>query len=219
MCQKRTDRKGPEIATILDGSGCSSDLSEPGTIVVFQKQGCSFEAVREMGFTIHHCVDLKDLRHKVAELLEFMGSCRILVARSVHGALYFELEKAGISTWEISGRPEDFLGQVWNDEEHNLSGAEPVFVADIPAPEQKSPGYFFISIREVQVNRPEISSKQVLQQFVQQGAFTELEIVCDHVPPWIEVEALRRGYELVKESIASHEQKVIIRNLAGGGCC
>ena len=155
-------------------------------------------------------------------LLNYWNSwadCRIFAARSVHGVLYFELEKAGISTWEVSGRPENFLGQVWKDEVMDKAKPEPAAGFDIPVPEQRSPGYFFVSIREVQANCPEVSSKQVLQQFVQQGGFTELEIVCDHVPPWIEVEAERRGYVLAKEWIAPHEQKVILRNIAGGGCC
>jgi Fe-only nitrogenase accessory protein AnfO len=210
MCQKRTDRKGPEIATILDGSGCSSDLSEPGTIVVFQKQGCSFEAVREMEFAIHQCVDLRDLRQKVAELLEFMGNCRIFVARSVHGALYFELEKAGISTWEVSGRPEDFLGQVWNDDETDKVTSEPAAGFDIPVPEQRAPGYFYISIKDIQGKRPEVSSKQVLREFIRSGSFSVIEIICDHVPPWIEMEAECGSFMVSSEQVGKNATRVMV---------
>ncbi len=219
MCQKRLERVGPEIAAILGEDGCSTTLSEPGTVVVFHRQGCSFEPAREMVFALDQSKGLKELRLKMAELNEFLGSCRIFVARSASGALYFELEKAGVSVWERSGIPGDFLEQVWLDEEKDMVQTGTPTGIDIPVPEQRSPGYFFVSIREVQGNRPEVSSKQVLQQFMQQGGFTELEIVCDHVPPWIEVEAERRGYVLAKEWIAPHEQKVIIRNIAGGGCC
>ena len=89
---------------------------------------------------------------------------------------------------------------------------------DIPAPLEITPGCFAISIREIQGKRPELSSKQVLRQFVLQGAFTELEITCDHVPPWIEMEAERCGYDLVSERTGFNDLKVVLRKSAGG-CC
>ncbi len=171
-----------------------------------------------MALALDQCGDLREMRLKVAELLEFMGNCRILVARSAHGALYFELEKAGISVWEISGRPDDFLGQVWNDEEKEPERTAQAVGFDIPVPEQRAPGYFFVSIRDIQGKRPEVSSKQVLMEFIRRGGFSVLEVICDHVPPWIEVEASQRGYILATECIAPHEQKVTIRNGAGGAC-
>jgi hypothetical protein len=64
-----------------------------------------------------------------------------------------------------------------------------------------------------------VSSKQVLQQFVHGGGFTELEIICDHVPPWIEVEAERCGYEIVREKTAQNEMKVILSKSSASGCC
>ena len=98
------DSRGPEIAAILGKNGCSSTLSEPGTVVVYQRQGCSFEPVREMAFALDQEKGLKELRAKMAELIVFLNGCKIFVARSASGALYFELEKAGFSVWEISGK-------------------------------------------------------------------------------------------------------------------
>jgi hypothetical protein len=172
-----------------------------------------------MAFALDPCEDLREMRRKVTGLLKFMGNCRILVAKSAHGALYFELEKAGTRVWEISGRPEDFLGQVLNEEEKDPEGTAPAAGSDIPVPEQRAPGYFFVSIRDIQGKRPEFSSKQVLMEFIQRGSFSVLEIICDHVPPWIEVEASQRGYILATQCIAPHEQKIIIRNSVSGGRC
>ena len=59
------------------------------------------------------------------------------------------------------------------------------------------------------------SSKQVLQQFIQSGGFLVLEIVCSHVPPWIEVEAERRGYTLETEQIEKDSVKVRLTTNAG----
>jgi hypothetical protein len=73
---------------------------------------------------------------------------------------------------------------------------------------EKSPGTFIISIKEVQGKRPDISSKQVLQQFIQRGGFLVLDITCTHVPPWIEVEAEHRGYTLETEQVDKETVKV-----------
>jgi hypothetical protein len=125
---------GPEIAAILGRGGCSSTLSEPGTVVVYRQQGCSFEPVREMTFALDQDKGLKELRAKMAELIEFLNGCKIFVARSASGALYFELEKAGFSVWEISGKPADFLAIILEDEEKKRAAAQVVGITGIPAP-------------------------------------------------------------------------------------
>jgi len=55
----------------------------------------------------------------------------------------------------------------------------------------------------------------VLQQFVQSGGFLVLDIVCSHVPPWIKVEAERRGYTLETEQIDKDSVKVRLTTNTG----
>lgn len=219
MCQKRQAGRGPEIAAILGKDGCSSTLSDPGTVVVYQRQGCTFEPVREMPFALDQNKGLKELRAKMAELIEFLNGCKIFVAQSASGALYFELEKAGFSVWEISGKPVDFLAIIQDDEEKERVAAEAVAVTGIPAPAERSPGSFFISIKEIQGKSPAISSKQVLQQFIREGQFRELEIICDHVPPWIEMDAACRGFLLRSEKLGPSECSVRLTKTSGSCGC
>ena len=208
MCQKRQASRGPEIAAILGKDGCSGTLSEPGTVVVYQRQGCSFEPVRDMAFALDQDKGLKELRAKMAELIPFLKGCKIFVARSASGALYFELEKADFSVWEISGKPADFLAIIVEDEEKERVSAQAVGVTGITAPAERAPGSFFISIKEIQGRYPAISSKQVLQQFIREGQFSELEVICDHMPPWIEMDAVCRGYSLHSEKLGPNECSV-----------
>jgi Fe-only nitrogenase accessory protein AnfO len=209
---------GPEIATILGKDRCSSTLSEPGTVVVFQRQGGSFEPVREMAFALDPEIGLKELRLKMAELLQFLNGCKIFTAHSASGALYFELEKAGISIWEISGRPENFLAIVLEDEEKEQAAAQVPVLKGIPAPVEVSPGCFFISIKEIQGKSPEITSKQVLQQFISQGHYRELEIICDHVPPWIEMESACRGFSFGTEILGPNQIRVRLTRTSAERC-
>lgn len=210
-----------EIAVLLGSDGRTVPLSEPGTLVVFRRERKGWLWNREQPVALDPAAGLAGLRRTVAAMTGFLGTCRALVAKSASGALFFELEKARCSVWEIAGAPEEFLDQVWRDEQEERETASPVQpgVPDIPAPLEISPGRFSISIKEIQGKRPELSSKQVLRTFVRGGAFAELEIICDHIPPWIEADAAQLGYNLTSERTAMNEITVLLRNPATGGCC
>ena len=201
-----------EIAVILGDDGSSSSLNEPGTIVVFARTEGTWKKDREMPLVLDPAKGIKDMREKMAELIGFLGPCRIVVTTSASGAPYFELERARCVIWEISGKPQEFLNQVWAEEEKESAKEQsPALVtgtSKIPVPQEKTPGTFCISIKEVQGKRPDISSKQVLQQFIQRGGFLVLDITCTHVPPWIEVEAEHRGYTLETEQVDKETVKV-----------
>jgi Fe-only nitrogenase accessory protein AnfO len=209
----------PEIGVFTGSDGRTMPLSEPCTVVVYHRVRGTWLAERRLMFSLDADDGLIGLRTKTGELILFLGECRTLVAQSASGALFFGLEKAGFSVYEIAGSPSEFLNTVWKEEKEEQEAKTPLPAgADIPAPIEIAPGKFYISIREIQGNRPEVSSKQVLRSFVQEGAFAELEIVCDHVPPWIEVDAERLGYEIVSERTGVHDLKVLLRRPAGG-CC
>lgn len=204
-----------EIAVILGDDGTTARLGDPGTLVVFGRSAGTWSRVREMPVVLDPSQGLKGMRTAAAGIAAFLRDCRVVVTRSASGALYFELEKAGCTLWEIAGKPVEFLDSVWTDEEKANIPVKKPEAAAIPGPVEKTPGNFFISIKEVQGKRPDISSKQVLQQFVQSGGFLVLDIVCSHVPPWIEVEAERRGYTLETEQIDKDSVKVRLTTNTG----
>jgi Fe-only nitrogenase accessory protein AnfO len=208
-----------EIAVITGSDGRTVPLSEPGTVVVYRRERERWLMERRLPFALDADAGLAGLRQRTGELTRFLGGCRILAAQSASGALFFGLEKAGCQVYEIAGSPSEFLDTVWLEAKEEQEAQAPLpDGSDIPAPLEVAPGKYYISIREIQGNRPEVSSKQVLRPFVQNGAFSELEIVCDHVPPWIEVDAERLGYEISSERTGLHDLKVLIRRRAGG-CC
>jgi Fe-only nitrogenase accessory protein AnfO len=204
-----------EIAAMVGADGNSSVLNEPGTVVVYRRAGNLWEVDREMMLSLDQSGGLREMRRKMGDVISFLNGCTIFVARTASGALYFELEKAGCSVWEISGKPADFLDIVLEDEEKEKVAADAKASAAMPAPQEKTPGSYFISLKEVQGKRPELTSKQILQQFVTEGHFDVLEMLCDHVPPWIEMEAVKRGYTLDTEQTGPHEVMVrLMKNAA-----
>lgn len=209
----------PEIAVMTGSDGMTVPVNEPGTVIVFRRVRGQWQGDREFPFSLEKTGDMAGLRLAMMDLVAFLGGCRTFVAKSASGAVFFELEKARCAVFELPGRQEEFLDSVWREAKEEQDAAAPLPAgADIPVPLEITPGCFAISIKEIQGKRPELSSKQVLRQFVRQGAFTELEITCDHVPPWIEVEAEQCGYDLVSERTGFNEVKVLLRRPAGG-CC
>ncbi len=207
-----------EIAVMTDGNGRTIPLSEPGTVVVFRRNRGVWHCDRALPFAIDEENGLLGLRRKMTELVAFLGDCRAFVAESASGAAFFELEKARCPVWEIAGTPDGFLDEVWRELQVGEDSAPPAQGAGIPAPIEMSSGKFTISIREIQGKRPEVSSKQVLRQFVRRGEFAELEIICDHVPPWIEMDAECMGFSLATERTGPDEVLIRLTRARGGPC-
>jgi len=209
-----------EIAVMTGTSQKTVPLNEPGNVVVFRRNRGVWQADRTLPFELDEKNGLSGLRRRMTDLITFLGSCRSFVAASASGAAFFELEKARCQVWEISGSPEEFLDTVWREAKEEQEASAPVASgAGIPAPVETGPGKFTISIKDIQGKRPEVSSKQVLQQFIRRGGFTELAITCDHLPPWIEVEAERLGISVETGYGAPHEVLVVLRKPREGACC
>jgi Fe-only nitrogenase accessory protein AnfO len=210
-----------EIAVMTGADGYTVPLNELGTVVVFRRERGTWKTDRSLPFVLNEEDGLSGLRRKMAELIAFLGDCRAVVASSASGAAFFELEKARCPVWEISGRPDGFLDDVWGElQVEETALAPPAQGAGVPAPREKAPGKYVISIKEIQGMRPEVSSKQVLRQFVRRGEFAELEILCDHVPPWIEMDAECLGLSLETERTRPDEVLVRLTRTPGGcsGC-
>jgi Fe-only nitrogenase accessory protein AnfO len=194
-----------EIAVFIGADGTSASLDEPGKIVVYRRAQGSWEPDRERDFSIGRAGGMRELRQKMSEVLQFLGGCRVFVARSAAGVPYLELEKAGHSVWEFGGRPAGFLEHVWAEEERERAAEQTPAAAELPVPEETSPGNFLVNIRDIQGNSADLTSKQVLRPFIAGGGFRSLAILCSHVPPWIEVEALHRGLGFETEQQGRHE--------------
>ena len=204
-----------EIAVFLGLDGSSASLDEPGRVVVFRRAQGSWQVNREKELSMCQAKGMRELRMKMAEMLQLMDGCRIFVARSASGIPFFELEKAGCSVWEYQGHPSGFLERVWDKEEKDKAIEKTPASPGIPAPEEKTPGNFYISLVDVQRNDAEVSSKQILQRFIRQGRFRTLEISCSHIPPWIEAESMGMGLSYSVEQLSLNELRVRLKK---SGC-
>jgi len=177
-----------DIAVCIDGKGVTSSLYDGSTLVIYQKKQGLWQVSREKAISLDKQGGMAGLRRQMAEVILFLGECRIFVGQAVVGVPYFELEKMQCSIWEFEGTPSTFLDYVLAQEENKLANVQPKGGSMMPELVERENGDFYISIKEVQENGSGMTSKQVLMPILQQGKFYSLEIHCNHVPPWLEVE-------------------------------
>lgn len=177
-----------EIAVCIGENGATSPIYDASTIVVYQQEQGSWQLIREQKISLNREGGLAGLRKQMADIILFLGDCKIFVGGTVVGVPYFELEKLQCSIWEFEGAPSAFLDYVLAQEEHKLVTKEVAPSLKIPVPVERENGDFYISIKEVQENGNGITSKQVLLPVLGKGNFYSLEILCNHIPPWLEAE-------------------------------
>lgn len=199
-----------EVAVLLGETGETVSIYEPGHVVVFRKMNGNWEATKKGDIFLSKSLGLNGLRKKMTETLDFLEKCRVFTARSITGVPYYELEKAGCSVWEFEGRPETFLDYIVEKEEEERFQAGAKQAAIPPTPVETSNGCFSISLKEIQANSTGFTSKQVLLPFLKKGKFYSLEVVCNHVPPWLEAELAGGNFSVHIKKISKDELRVII---------
>ncbi|GAB6178737.1 hypothetical protein JCM14036_00560 [Desulfotomaculum defluvii] len=199
-----------QIAVCIGYNGQITDLYQNSKVIVYQRNQNLWQKVREKTFSMGDNFDIKALREMMAELIDFLGTCKTFVGRKVTGIPYFTLEKYGCSIWEFEGNPLDFLDYILDKEEEEQRKPSVQNSISLPTPVEFFSGCYRISIKEIQENNLGVTSKQVLLPFMRQGKYYSLEIICNHVPPWLENEILLNQLERRTEVIGQNEVKIAI---------
>ncbi|AEG60781.1 Fe-only nitrogenase accessory AnfO family protein [Desulforamulus ruminis] len=199
-----------EIAIHMGRNGKAATLYERGKTVIYKRTQGIWTLQQEKDFFLQQGQDVPAMRRQMEELIQFLGDCKILITSAMNGIPYYELEKAGCKIWECSGSPRELLDHVWEKEQQRiLTKNNPV--ASMPIPENLGNGCFRISIKGVQGCGAGVSSKQVLLPFLRQVPFGQLEVLCSHIPPWVEAETVARDLTCATERLGPDEYKLILR--------
>ncbi len=102
---------------------------------------------------------------------------------------------------EISGAPETFLEELSECVKHQRTGSE--VPMEHNAIFELRPGFFHTDLREVMKGNTSYNSKQILLPFIKKRKFGSLEIICDHVPKWLENEQTELNIKLSVEKYKS----------------
>lgn len=177
-----------DIAVFIGGDGTTAGLEEPGKVVVYRRQQGKWRIINALVFQLERSGGMPEVRRQAAYIIEWLGQCRVFVAQTVTGLLYKELEQAGFSIWEFDGRPADFLEYIIVQEELAVRHPEPDKPVG-PVIEETGPGCFRVSLQDIQQSGSGLTSKQILQPLLA-GNYYLVEVLCNHIPPWLEAEQL-----------------------------
>lgn len=203
-----------DIAVFLGEKGETVEMGEAGKIVVYHRERGVWHITQEQRLFPEGRCNLTEVRRQMREILGFLGECKVFVASAVTGVYYYELEKAEVSVWEFSGSPQAFLDYIaTNEENQHMAEIPPQNI--VPIPSEIADGRYYVSIKEIQENNSSITSKQVLQPFLRRGKFYSLEILCNHIPPWLENELVSSNLTSEVTRINNKEIKVVIM----AACC
>jgi Fe-only nitrogenase accessory protein AnfO len=212
-----------EIAVFVDSDGNTAKLTERGKIVVFVRKRGKWHIAREKEFTLKNIRGMIGLRTKMEELLNFMSDCKVFVGFGISGIPYFILDKVKCSIWEWEGKPFEFLDYILQKEEeahvrkhqaaHDVSkNKDSSKNKDVQKPcfVEVSPGNYSIFLKEIQESNTAMTTKQVLLPFIRRGKFNSIEMICNHIPQWLEGEARLSGLSLNVSALEANKVKVVI---------
>jgi hypothetical protein len=129
-----------------------------------------------------HTNNAQTLRDVIREL-NTRFECRVIVSRKIVGVAYQMLNQSGFEIFEAEAITDDLMDGIMDD----ILSAQAA--QDDPPQQPYSPqndGNYFLDLVRLQKAFPEVSSKRALMSFMQNAAFLSLELVCDHLPPWME---------------------------------
>ncbi len=185
----------PKISVIMKDALGVASLSMPITIVVFEKKNALWFEKDRHYVNVEAGGGLGAMRLEIAKLIGSLGDCRIAAGSDITGVLYRELDRHGFSIFEIEDcSPETLDGILCDIDEANLFAGN---LHDTPTKpvETETPGIYHLDLMRLQRDFPEMTSKEALREFLDTTPFYELRLVCQHIPPWLEI----APYEITSE--------------------
>ncbi len=176
-----------QIAVVLSPQGEPSLLNEDCVVKVFTKQGARWAAERQLPVQLATGDAPAVVRDKLKGLILALGGCKVIAGSSISGLAYNILTRMGFYIFEISKVTEDVLDGIAEDVRTEGTPKEVPPVRPFPS-ETETAGVYWLDLIALQTVSPGISSKKALKPFFESTPFVCLELLCSHLPPWLENE-------------------------------
>lgn len=171
-------------------------------ISVYQLEKNRWSEVHSFQWQLGELSGMSHIRKGVQGLIEQLGDCRVIIGRKITGLPYHVFNKNGFHIFEadspISSELFDAiqgeLTQAATEREEQNSDGQKIHKTPYSL---NNDGIYYLNLIELHQAFPEISSKKALRQFLLETPFSELHLVCNHIPPWLNEAALARGMQVV----------------------
>ncbi len=175
-----------EIAVLVNSEGSTSGFESDGIIRIYSGTGCNWTVIRQMEYQTENMTDSMSLHKRIKEICAWLEDCKIIVVSRIRGIHYIAFEEKQISMLEIRGMPDTFLDDIRECLRHHRTGHEvPI---EHNAVFELRPGIYHVDLREVMKGNTSYNSRQILLPFLKKQKYSLLEMICDHIPKWLEKE-------------------------------
>ena len=195
-----------QIIVTLNRAGVLVSFADTECFVLWEKRQAHWHPADEWEYRLGHA-DAAAIREAVSALASRFEDCRIIVSRKVLGIPYQMLNKTGFSIFEADTVSDRLLDDIAKDVSESRA------IADQPPAEPLSPhndGHYYFDLVRLQKAYPEISSKRALMGFMSGADFVSLELICDHLPPWMEDVMNARGLQYRHSKEADGSSRYVI---------
>lgn len=181
-----------KIAVFTNMNGQTISLNENGVVKLYQMEINGWKAIKGMDYEISDAMSVKEINLRIRTMVETLEDCKTIIAAGVTGIYCAILESLGFIIWKIQGNPDDYLDCILEKEEAlKAEGSHP---PNVPVPiEKEMKGYYYLDLKTIMAthDKATVTSKQILIPFLHNTFFTELEVICDHIPQWFDKEFQR----------------------------
>ncbi len=186
------------IAIFMDPEGNTQTFDRSGMVKIYQEnENSGWTCTDQVPFYINTDMILSDIRKSINTLIPHLIHCKILIAQRSIGIFQTIFEEElhlrlflvhGHAVPYLSVIKEQYKAQIRDSIlkiESKKKDAEDIYPI---LNEEHGKLCYRINLVKVQEKNSSMSSKEILLPFFQKEQFTELEVICLHIPKWIERE-------------------------------
>ncbi len=157
-------------------------------VEIFEKVGEQWQAVRTASFSPITGNTIEKLRKEAEAIMTLAEDAKAVLCRELSGIPFSVFNQNGYCIFCSEKADQDtFDGMIKDIEESDEKRRRKEAMIQNAGPvETQTPGIYFLDLVQLQKECPEISSKKALLPFLSNTPFLELQLVCAHIPPWLE---------------------------------
>lgn len=200
------------IAVFTGSEGKTIPIDMDGDFLIFKKVDGKWKVIDTIAFSMDKTGGMAGLRKQLKDLGQQLKCCGNIVASKITGLPYTVLDPLGFELWEIEGLAETFLEEIVM--ENAAIDSEDVADETLKPMKIDDQGRYYFDMKGLLKKlKGSKSSKELLIPFFETVDFTELKVLCGHVPPWFEkkLSAYKLTYEV--NDRGQGEFTVIIRKV------
>lgn len=183
-----------KIAVFTNRYSALCDFFEADRFLIFERGADDWQLLNEIPFAPIPPLSAVLTRKNSEALLPLLNGCKVLAGGTLVGIPFFVFDRAGLHIFEISAITDEVFDEIFQEMQASDAAinAREAIISNARPKETGTPGIYFLDLIALQSECPEVSSKKAMADFLENTPFLELNLICRHIPPWIEDSGIYR---------------------------